>query len=158
MITTKIRLSHELVDTLKDSVYLLKDVVTTDVTCPEPVSLVTSLARPSLLSCKESLENLERDRGIFALATEKFHGFVRGKDAKCPTLRKNVGYAVSDTDKTYSFNKESRELSLTQLDEVKSIFPTHLVLVDSSTGQVLIDQMFHVPKIVDLNYMSIPSF
>ncbi len=32
------------------------------------------------------------------------------------------------------------------------------MLVDSATGQVLIDQMFHMPKIVDLNYMSVPAF
>ena len=41
---------------------------------------------------------------------------------------------------------------------MKSTFPTHLVLIDSATGQILIDQMFHVPKIVDLNYMSVAAF
>ncbi len=129
-----------------------------DVTSPTPVSQVTSLACLSLLSCKESLDDLERDREIYTLAVENFHGFVRGKDAKCPMLRRNLGYAVAETDKTYVFNKESRELSLTQQDEVKSVFPTQLVLLDSATGQVLIEQMFHMPKIVDLNYMSISAF
>ena len=119
---------------------------------------MTSLACLLLLSCKESLDNLERGREIFALTAENFHGFVRGKDAKCPMQRKNLGNAVAETDKTYLFNNASRELFLTQQDEVRSTFPTHLVLVDSATGKILIDQMFHVPKIVDLNYMSIPAF
>ena len=118
--TTKSRWSHELADSLKDSVYLLKDVVSVDVTSPTPVSLVTSLACLSLLSCKESLDDLEKNREIFTLAVANYPGFVRGKDAKCPMLRKNLGYAVAETNKTYVYNKESRELSLTQQDEVKS--------------------------------------
>ena len=158
VMTTKRCWSHELADTLKDSVYLLKDIVSIDVTSPTPVSLVTSLACFSLLSCKESLDNLERGREIFALTAANFHGFVRGKDAKCPMLRKNLGNVVAETDKTYLFNKESRELSLTQQDEVKSNFPTHLVLIDSATGQILIDQMFPVPKIVDSKFMSVTAF
>ncbi len=143
---------------MKYSIYLLKDVVDTDATSSTLVSLVTSLACLSLLSCKESLDDLEKDREIYTLAVENFHGFVRGKDAKCPMLRRNLGYAVAETDKTYVFNTESRELSLTQQDEVKSVFPTQLVLLDSATGQVLIEQMFHMPRIVDLNYMSIAAF
>ncbi len=49
--TTKSRWTHELADSLKDSVHLLKDVTSADVTSPTPVSLVTSLACLSLLSC-----------------------------------------------------------------------------------------------------------
>ncbi len=56
------------------------------------------------------------------------------------------------------FNKELRELSLTQHDEVKSVFPAHLGLLDCSTGQILIDQMFHMPKIIGKSYMSVPAF
>ncbi len=88
VMTTKSRWSHDLADTRKDSAYMLEDVNGTDVTRPTPVSLVTSVACLSLLVCKESLEILERGREIFTLAVENFHGFVRGKDAKCPFLRK----------------------------------------------------------------------
>ena len=83
-------------------------------TSPTPVSLVTSLASLSLLSCKESLDNLERGREIFVLTAENFHGFVGDKEAKCLMLRKNLGNAVAETDKTYLFNKKSPDLSLTQ--------------------------------------------
>ncbi len=37
------------------------------------------------------------------LAVENFRGTVRGKDNAIPMLRKNMGYAVADTDKTYWF-------------------------------------------------------
>ncbi len=103
--TTKSRWSHELADSLKDAVYLLKDVIGADVTTPTPVSLVTSLACLSLLSCQEFLDDLEKNRDIFALAVENYHGFVRGKDAECPMLRKNL-ITDSETDKTHVFNKE----------------------------------------------------
>ena len=144
-------------DTLKDSVHIVKDFVGTDVTAPTPVSLVTSLACLSLLASRGTLEKLEKDRELLVITAENFHGYVRGKDAKCPMLRKNLGYAVAEADKTYSYSKESHELALTQQDEVKSIFPAHLVMLDAATGQTLMDQMFDMPKIVDLNYMSIPS-
>ena len=145
--STKTRWSHALTDTLKDSVHLLKDVAGTDVTSPTPVALTTTLACLSLLASKRTMESLEKNRETIALSVENFHGLVRGNDAKFPMLRKNLGYAVADTEKTYMFNKELRELSLTQQDEVKSVFPAHLVLLGCSTGQILIDQMFHMPKI-----------
>ncbi len=74
-------------------------------TRPTPVSLVTSLACLSLLSCEESFDDLEKNKEVFTLAVENYHGFVRGKDAKCPMLRKNLGYAIAETDKTCVFNK-----------------------------------------------------
>ena len=73
-------------------------------------------------------------------------------------LKKNLGCSVADEDKTYVFGKEFRELSLTQHDEMKSVFPTHLVLIDSKTGHTLIDQLFHMPEIVEICYMSVPAF
>ncbi len=94
------------------------------------------------------MENLERGRETLVLAVENVHGYIRGKDAKFSMLRKNLGYSVADEEKTYVFGKGVRELSLTQQDEVKSVFPTHLVLIDSSTGHTQIDQIFHMPKIM----------
>ncbi len=73
-------------------------------------------------------------------------------------LRKNIGYAVSEAGKTDRFEEGNHEMNLMQQDEVKSVFPAHLVLLDSSTGQVLADQTFHMSKLVDINYMSIPAF
>ena len=106
----------------------------------------------------ESLEQLEAGREKFVLSVENFHGYVRGKDAKFPMLRKNLGYAVAELDKTYLFGEQNKELALTQQDEVKSVFPSHLVLLDSATGQTVIDQIFHFPKLIEASYMSIPAF
>ncbi len=92
------------------------------------------------------------------LSLESFHGYIRGKDAKFPMLRRNLGHAVAELDKTYKFGDESKQLSLAQQDEVKSVFPAHLVLVDSETGQTLSDPLFHFPKLVEISYMSIPAF
>ena len=64
---------------------------------------------------------------------------MSGKDNSIPMLRKNKGYAVAETDKTYLFNGASHELNPTQQDEVKSVFPSHLVIVESATGQTLVD-------------------
>ncbi len=104
------------------------------------------------------MEELEAGRERFVLSVENFHGYVRGKDAKFSMLRKNLGYAVAELDKTYLFGEQSKELALTQQDEVKSVFPSHLVLLDSTTRQTVIDQIFHFPKLVEASYMSVPVF
>ena len=104
------------------------------------------------------MEELEKNRDIIVLTVENFHGYVRGKYAIFPMLMKNLGQAVPETEKTYRFNKESREFSLTQYEEVESVFPAYLALLYSATGQILIDQMFHMPKNIEMNFMSVPFF
>ncbi len=42
------------------------------------------------------MENLERGRETLVLAVENVHGDIRGRDAKFPLLRKNLGYSVAD--------------------------------------------------------------
>ena len=103
------------------------------------------------------MEELEAGRERFVLSVENFHGYVRGKDAKFPMLRKNLGYAVAELDKNYMFGEQNKELALTQ-DEVNFVFPSHLVLLQSSTGQILIDQIFHLPKLIEAIHMSVPAF
>ena len=125
----------------------MKDVAGTDVTSRTPVALTISLACLALLPSKRSVEELDKNREVIVLTVENFHGLVRGKDAKFPILRMNLGLAVAETEKTYMFNKESLELSLTQQDEVKSVIPAHLVLLDKATDQILIDQIFHLPEL-----------
>ncbi len=156
--TTGMRWSVALPEAIKNATFTLQDTVHTNVTEPTSVSMTTSLGCLALVASRSTVENLERGRETLVLAVENVHGYFRGKDAKFPMLRKNLGYSVADEEKTYVFGKEVRELSLTQQDEVKSVFPTHLVLIDSSTVQTLIDQLFHMPKIVEICYMSVPSF
>ena len=82
------------------------------------------------------MENIERGRQTLVLAVENVHGYIRGKDAKFPMLRKNLGYSVADEENTYVFGEGVRELSLTQQDEVKSVVP------DSSC----LDRLQHWPE------------
>ncbi len=111
----------------------------------------------ALLSSKRTNEELEKNREFIVLTVENFLSFVIRKDVDFPTMRKNRGYALAETEKTCIFSKEPRELSLTQQDDSKSVFPAHLVLFDSATGQPLIGQRFHMPKIHELSYISAPS-
>ena len=129
-----------------------------DATEPTKVTMNCSLGVLSMLASKGTLENLENRREVVAMAVENFRSTVRGKDNAILMLRKNMGYAVAETDKTYLYQGESHELNLTQQDEVKSVFPIHLAIVESGTGQMLVDQTFHMPKSVEINYLSVNAF
>ncbi len=80
--------------------------------------------------------NLESEREVVTLAVKSFRGTVRGKDNAIPMLKKNVGYAFAEADKTYRFDGQEQENNLMQQDEVKSVFLSHLVLLDAATGQL----------------------
>ncbi len=140
---------------LKSNVLLTEVSVHRNVTEPTKVTMNCSLGVLSMLASKGTLENLDNGREIVALAVEVFRVTVRGKNNAIPMLRKNMGYAVAETDKTYWYNGESHELNLTQQDEVKSVFPSHHLLVESATGQTLVDQAFHMPKSVEINDLSV---
>ncbi len=150
--------SNELRKLLNTNVLWSSDSTLLNATEPTDVVLSCSLGILAMLASKVTMDNLEKDREIVTLAVENFRGTVRGKDNAIPMLRKNIGYAVSEADKTYRFEGCDHDMNLMQLDEVKSVFPAHLVLLDSSSGQILVDQTFHMPILVDINYMSIPAF
>ncbi len=152
------RWSNELRKLLNANVLRSSDYTLLNATEPTDVVLSCSLSILAMLASKLTIDNLEKDREVVTLAVESFRGTVRGKDNAIPMLRKNIGYAVSEADKTYTFEGRDHEMNLMQLNEVKSVFPAHLVLLDSSSGLTLVDQTFHMPKLVDINYMSIPAF
>ncbi len=152
------RWSTKLFALLKSNVLLTEDSVHRNVTEPTKVTMNFSLGVLSMLASKGTLENLENGREIVALAVENFRCTVRGKDNAIPMLRKNTGYAVAETDKTYWYNEKSKELNLTQQDAVKSVFSSHFVIVESATGQTLVDQAFPLPKSVEIIYLSVKDF
>ena len=45
------------------------------------------------------------------MSVENFHGYVCCKDAKFPMLRKNLGHAGAEVDKTYVFGEQNKELA-----------------------------------------------
>ncbi len=158
MISPGRRWSNDLKNLLNANVLRSSDSTLQNATEPTNVVLSCSLSVLAMLASKVTIDNLEKDREVVALAVESFRGTVRGKDNAITMLRKNIGFAVSEADKTYRFEGQDHEMNLMQQDEVRSVFPAHLVLLDSSSGQVLVDQTFHMPKLVDINYLSIAAF
>ncbi len=150
--------SPELVINFKNSVCFVNDSITVNATQPTPVTLAASLATLAILLSHESMKEFKTGRERFVRSVGNVHGYVRGKDAKFPMLRKNLGFAVAELDKTYLFGEQSKELALTQQDEVNSVFPSPLVLLDSTAGQTVIDPIFHFPKLVEASCMSVPAF
>ena len=69
----------------------------------DSVTLTTSLATLAIVMSHQSMEELERGRERIVLSVENVHGYVCGEDAKFPMLRKDLGYAVAELDKTYLF-------------------------------------------------------
>ena len=145
--------SPELAKNFKSSVYIANDLINVNATQPTLVILTANLATLAILISHQSMEELEAGRERFVLTVENFHGYVRGKHAKFPK-----GYAVAELDKTYMFGVQTKKLALTQQDEVKSVFPSHLVLPDSVTSQTLIDQILHFSKSIEASCMSVPAF
>ena len=94
-------------EAIKNVFFVLEDTVHTNVSQPTPVSLTPRLGCLALVASRTSMENLERGRKTVVLAVVNFHGYIRGKDAKFPMLRKNLSYSVADEEKTYVFGERT---------------------------------------------------
>ncbi len=103
-------------EAIENAVFMLDDTVHTNLTEPPLVSLTSSLGCLALVASGTTMENLERGRQTLVLAVENVRGYFRVKDDKFPMLRKNLGFSVTNEDKSYVFGKEVRGLSLTQQD------------------------------------------
>ena len=115
------------------------------------VNLITALGFCSLTSSIESLERLEHAHGLVtSLRVEVFPGALREvlenemklKDIEAYHRPTGSKYLVGSSSAPY-FN---------------SRYPTHMVVMDARTQQVLVDQLFSVPKCVRLARMSERSY
>ena len=111
------------------------------------VNLITALGFCSMTSSIESLDCLKRAHGLVtSLSVEVFPGALQ-------TEQKIGGWreAVRPTGSRYLVGSSSAPYC-------NSRYPTHMVMMDARTQQVLVDQLFSVPKCVTLARMSDRSY
>ncbi len=96
-------------------------------------------------------------RKVNALSSENYEGQLKARDHSITNLRRTLAEATGDSDESFRFEDDDYDIKLTQDEVVKTIFPVHVTVVHAKTGQTVIDQMFSVPKYVDLHYLSIAA-
>ncbi len=124
---------------------------------PTEVKLVTSLATLSMLASEKVMKDMVQGRKVYALSSENFEGQLKARDHSITNLRRTLADATGDSDESFRFEDDDYDIKLTQDEVVKTIFPVHVTVVHAKTGQTVMDQMFSVPKYVDLHYLSIAA-
>ncbi len=110
-----------------------------------------------MLTSLQTLQSITSGRKVFALSAENFTGQLKVKDNALTHLRKVLSEATGNNDGTFQFEGRDREIKLKQDETAKTLFTTHIALVEVETGKVAIDQMFSVPKYVDQHFLSIEA-
>ena len=73
-------------------------------------------------------------------------------------MRRTLAEATGNSDESIRFEGHYYDIKLTHDEVDESVFPVHVTIVHVETGQVVLDQMFSVPKFsVDLHYLSIAA-
>ena len=124
------------------------------------VNLITALGFCSMTSSIESLERLERAHELVtSLSVEVFPGALQ-TEQKIGGWREALENEMNLKD-SEAYHKPTGSKYLVGSSSVPycSIrYPTHMVVMDARTQQVLIDQLFSVPKCVRLARMSERSY
>ena len=124
------------------------------------VNLITASGFCSMTSSIESLERLERAHELVtSLSVEVFPGSLQ-TEQKIGGWREALENEINLKDsEAYHRPTGSRYLvSSSSAPYCKSRYPTHMVVMDARTQQVLVDQLFSVPKCVRLARMSERSY
>ena len=124
------------------------------------VNLITALGFCSMTSSIESLERLERAHELVtSLSVEVFPGALQ-TEQKIGGWREALENEMNLKDsEAYHKSTGSKYLvGSSSAPYCSSIYPTHMVVMDARTQQVLIDQLFSVPKCVRLARMSERSY
>ena len=124
------------------------------------VNLITALGFCSMTSSIESLERLERAHGLVtSLSVEVFPGALQ-TEQKIGGWREALENEMNLKDsEAYHRPTGSKYLvGSSSAPYCNSRYPTHMVVMDARTQQVLVDQLFSVPKCVRLARMSESSY
>ena len=124
------------------------------------VNLITALGFCSMTSSIESLERLERAHELVkSLSVEVFPGALQ-TEQKIGGWREALENEMNLKDsEAYHRPAASRYLvGSSSAPYCNSRYPTHMVVMDARTQQVLVDQLFSVPKCVRLARMSERSY
>ena len=124
------------------------------------VNLITALGFCSMTSSIESLERLERAHELVAsLSVEVFPGALQ-TEQKIGGWREALENEMNLKD-SEAYHKPTGSKYLVGSSSApycSSRYPTQMVVMDARTQQVLIDQLFSVPKCVRLARMSERSY
>ena len=124
------------------------------------VNLTTTLGFCSMTSSIESLERLERAHELVtSLSVEVFPGALQ-TEQKIGGWREALENEMNLKD-SEAYHKPTGSKYLVGSSSApycSSRYPTHMVVMDARTQQVLIDQLFSVPKCVRLARMSERSY
>ena len=124
------------------------------------VNLITALGFCSMTSSIESLESLERAHELLtSLRVEVFPGAL-------PTEQKIGGWRealenemnLKDSEAYHRPTGSKYLVGSSSAPYCNSRYPTHMVVMDARTHQVLVDQLFSVPKCVRLARTSERSY
>ena len=124
------------------------------------VNLITALRFCSMTSSIESLERLERAHGLAAsLSVEVFPGALQ-TEQKIGDWREALekGMILKDSEAYHRPTGSKFLVCSSSAPYCNSRYPTHMVVMDARTQQVLVDQLFSVPKWVRLARMSERSY
>ena len=124
------------------------------------VNLTTALGLCSKTSSIESLERLERAHELVtSLSVEVFPGALQ-TEQKIGGSREALENEMNlkDSEAYHGPTGSKYLVGSSSAPYCNSRYPTHMVLMDARTQQVLIDQLFSVPKCVRLARMSERSY
>ena len=124
------------------------------------VNLIIALRFCSMTSSIESLERLERAHGLVtSLSVEVFPGALQ-TEQKIGGWREALENEMNLKDsEAYHRPTGSKYLvGSSSAPYCSSRYPTHMVVMDARTQQVLVDQLFSVPKCVRFSRMSERSY
>ena len=124
------------------------------------VNLITALGFYSMTSSIESLERLERAHGLMtSLIVEVFPGSLQ-TEQKIGGWREALENEMNLNDsEAYHRPTGSKYLvGSSSAPYCNSRYPTHMVVMDARTQQVLVDQLFSVPKCMRLARISERSY
>ena len=120
------------------------------------VNLITALGFCSMTISIESLERLERAHELVtSLSVEVFPGALQ-TEQKIGGWREALenGMNLKDSEAYHRSTGSKYLVGSRSAPYCNSRYPTHMVVMDARTQQVLVDQFFSVPKCVRLARMS----
>ena len=124
------------------------------------VNLTTALGFCSMTSSIKSLERLERAHELVtSLSVEVFPGSLQ-TEQKIGGWREALENEknLKDSEAYHKPTGSKYLVGSSSASYCNSMYPTHMVMIDARTQQVLIDQLFYVPKCVRLARMSERSY
>ena len=124
------------------------------------VNLITALGFCSMTSSIESLERLERAHELVtSLSVEIFPGALQ-TEQKIGGWREALENEMNlkDSEAYHRPTGSKYMVGSSSAPYCNSKYPTHMVVMDARTQQVLVDQLFSVPKCVRLARMSERSY